>query len=143
MTQLSTLAEGRISRRHQRNQWASMQKTIYSLPALREILEAANRCYLELLSPIEGPRNCRDKLNKLSQPVHKEGRSYPGLICSTPRTKSCSPSSYEVSSTSAACRIKPYVDFYQTETADRSPGCSTPPRSWPHSKQSATPINTI
>ena len=26
--------------------WASMQKTIYSLPALREILEAANRRYL-------------------------------------------------------------------------------------------------
>ncbi len=59
--------------------WASMQKTIYSLPALRELLEAANRRYLEFLSTIEDPRNGRDKLNKLSQSVRKEGRSYPGF----------------------------------------------------------------
>ncbi len=60
-------------------QWASMQKTIYSLPALREILEAANRRYLEFLSAIEDPRNGRDKLDKLSQSVQNEGRSYPGF----------------------------------------------------------------
>jgi hypothetical protein len=59
--------------------WASMQKTIYSLPALREILEAANRRYLEFLSAIEDPRNGRDKLDKLSQSVQNEGRSYPGF----------------------------------------------------------------
>lgn len=59
--------------------WASMQKTIYSLPALRELLEAANRRYLEFLSTIEDPRNGRDKLDKLSQPVTQEGRSYPGF----------------------------------------------------------------
>jgi len=59
--------------------WASMQKTIYSLPALREILEAANRRYLEFLSAIEDPRNGRDKLDKLSQTVQNEGRSYPGF----------------------------------------------------------------
>ena len=59
--------------------WASMQKTIYSLPALREILEAANRRYLEFLSAIEEPRNGRDKLDKLSQPVQNEGRSYRGF----------------------------------------------------------------
>jgi hypothetical protein len=59
--------------------WASMQKTIYSLPALRELLEAANRRYLEFLSTIEDSRNGRDKLDKLSQPVRKEGRSYPGF----------------------------------------------------------------
>jgi hypothetical protein len=35
--------------------WASLQKTIYSLPALRELLEAANRRYLEFLSAIEEP----------------------------------------------------------------------------------------
>ena len=56
-----------------------MQKTIYSLPALREILEAANRRYLEFLSAIEDPRNGRDKLDKLSQSVQNEGRSYPGF----------------------------------------------------------------
>src|SRR3954447_3049589 len=36
--------------------WACMQKTIYSLPALRELLEAANRRYLEFLSAVEDPR---------------------------------------------------------------------------------------
>src|SRR5215216_1597928 len=46
--------------------WASMQKTIYSLPALREVLQAANRRYLEFLSTLEDPRNGRDKLDKLS-----------------------------------------------------------------------------
>jgi hypothetical protein len=59
--------------------WASMQKTIYSLPALRELLEAANRRYLEFLSAIEDPRNGRDKLEKLSQAVRQAGRSYPGF----------------------------------------------------------------
>jgi hypothetical protein len=59
--------------------WAAMQKTIYSLPALGELLAAANRRYLEFLSTIEDPRNGRDKLEKLSQPVRQEGRSYPGF----------------------------------------------------------------
>src|SRR6202453_4992573 len=59
--------------------WASMQKTIYSLPALRELLEAANRRYREFLSAIEDPRAGRDKLDKLSQPVEQEGRRYPGF----------------------------------------------------------------
>ena len=59
--------------------WASMQKTIYSLPALRELLEAANRRYLEFLSAIEDPRAGRSKLDKLSQPVEQEGRRYSGF----------------------------------------------------------------
>ncbi len=59
--------------------WASMQKTIYSLPALRELLAAANRRYLEFLSAIEDPRAGREKLGKLSQPVAQEGRRYSGF----------------------------------------------------------------
>ena len=59
--------------------WAAMQKTIYSLPALRELLQAANRRYLEFLSALEDPRNGRRKLDKLSQPVEHQGRSYPGF----------------------------------------------------------------
>jgi hypothetical protein len=59
--------------------WASMQKTIYRLPALRELLEAANRRYLEFLSAIEDPRAGRNKLDKLSQPVEQEGRRYSGF----------------------------------------------------------------
>jgi len=56
-----------------------MQKTIYSLPALRELLEAANRRYLEFLSAVEDPRAGRDKLDKLSQSVEQEGRRYRGF----------------------------------------------------------------
>ena len=59
--------------------WAPMQKTIYSLPALRELLEAANRRYLEFLSTITDPRAGRDKLDKLSRTVQREDRSYPGF----------------------------------------------------------------
>ena len=59
--------------------WAPMQKTIYSLPALRELLEAANRRYLEFLSTITDPRAGRDKLDKLSRTIQQEDRSYPGF----------------------------------------------------------------
>lgn len=59
--------------------WASMQKTIYSFPALRELLAAANRRYLEFLSAIEDPRAGNDKLRKLSQPVEDNDRSFPGF----------------------------------------------------------------
>ena len=59
--------------------WASMQKTIYSLPALRELLEAANRRYLEFLSALADPRAGRNKLDKLSQTVEQEGRRYSGF----------------------------------------------------------------
>ena len=59
--------------------WAAMQKTIYSLPALRALLQAANRRYLEFLSAIEDPRAGRAKLDKLSSPVEQEGRRYSGF----------------------------------------------------------------
>jgi hypothetical protein len=59
--------------------WASMQKTIYSLPALRELLEAANRRYLEFLSTLTDPRAGRDKLDRLSRTMQQEDRSYPGF----------------------------------------------------------------
>ena len=56
-----------------------MQKTIYSLPALSELLAAAHRRYLEFLSTIEDPRHGRHKLDQLSQSVTRQGRSYPGF----------------------------------------------------------------
>jgi hypothetical protein len=59
--------------------WASMQKTIYSLPALRELLEAANRRYVEFLSTLTDPRAGRDKLDKLSRTIQQDDRSYPGF----------------------------------------------------------------
>ena len=42
--------------------WAKMRKTVYSLPALRELLAAANRRYLEFLPAIEDPRAGRRRL---------------------------------------------------------------------------------
>jgi len=59
--------------------WAPMQKSIYSLPALRQLLEAANRRYLEFLSTITDPRAGRDKLDKLSRTIRQHERCYPGF----------------------------------------------------------------
>ncbi|HYA85631.1 MAG TPA: helix-turn-helix domain-containing protein [Nitrospirota bacterium] len=59
--------------------WASMQKTIYSLPALRELLTAANRRYLEFISTIDDPRSGNGKLQKLSRPSKDNDRSFPGF----------------------------------------------------------------
>jgi hypothetical protein len=59
--------------------WAPMQKTIYSMPALRELLAASNRRYLEFISTIEDPRSGNDKLSKLSHPVRENDRSFPGF----------------------------------------------------------------
>lgn len=59
--------------------YADMQKTIYSLPALRELLLAANRRYLEFLSAIEDNTAGTDKLNKISRSVEETGRSYRGF----------------------------------------------------------------
>jgi hypothetical protein len=59
--------------------FAPMKKTIYSLGALRELLSAANRRYLEFLSAIDDPSNGIDKLNKISRTVHEEARSYRGF----------------------------------------------------------------
>ena len=49
------------------------------MPALRELLGAANRRYLEFLSTIQDPRAGRNKLDKLSQTVEREGRRYSGF----------------------------------------------------------------
>ena len=59
--------------------FAPMKKTIYSLGALREVLSAANRRYLEFLSAIDDPSNGIDKLNKITRTVHDEARSYRGF----------------------------------------------------------------
>jgi hypothetical protein len=59
--------------------FAPMKKTIYSLGALRELLMAANRRYLEFLSAIDDPSNGIDKLNKITRTVHEDARSYRGF----------------------------------------------------------------
>jgi hypothetical protein len=59
--------------------YAAMQKTIYSLPALRELLLAANRRYLEFLSALEDNTAGTAKLNKISRKAEDAGRSYRGF----------------------------------------------------------------
>ena len=59
--------------------WAPMKKSIYSLPALRELRVAANRRYLEFLSALEDPRPGLDKLQRLCQTLRQQERSYPGF----------------------------------------------------------------
>jgi hypothetical protein len=59
--------------------FAPMKKTIYSLGALRELLSAANRRYLEFLSAIDDPSKGIDKLNRVTRTVHEEARSYRGF----------------------------------------------------------------
>ena len=59
--------------------WAPMLKTVYSLPALRDLLVAANRRYPEFLSTIDDPGAGIDKLNRVSRTVQQNERSYPGF----------------------------------------------------------------
>jgi hypothetical protein len=56
-----------------------MKKSIYSLPALRDLLQAANRRYLEFLSALDDPTPGIDLLRKVSEPVRENERSYRGL----------------------------------------------------------------
>jgi hypothetical protein len=59
--------------------YAPMKKTIYSLGALREVLAAANRRYLEFLSSLDDPSDGQTKLRRLSQTLHEDARSYRGF----------------------------------------------------------------
>jgi hypothetical protein len=59
---------------------ASIQKTIHSLGAVREVLAAANRRYLEFLSVLEDDSSGRRDLDRVSRPVQDDaGRSYRGI----------------------------------------------------------------
>jgi hypothetical protein len=58
---------------------APMQKTIYSLSPLREMLVAANRRYLDFLSELEDPSAGLPRVEKLAETVRKEERTYRGF----------------------------------------------------------------
>jgi len=58
---------------------ATMKKSIYSLPALRELLEAANQRYLEFISTIEDPTVGIKEIEKISKPISDGQRSYRGF----------------------------------------------------------------
>jgi hypothetical protein len=59
--------------------WAPMKKSIYSLPALREVMLAANRRYLEFLSTLDNPTAGVDRLRKVTATLRENERSYPGF----------------------------------------------------------------
>lgn len=58
---------------------AQMKKAIYSLPALGQLLLAANRRYLDFISAIEDPGVGIKKLHKISKTVVHGERSYKGF----------------------------------------------------------------
>jgi hypothetical protein len=58
---------------------APMQKTIYSLAPLRELLWAANRRYLAFLSELADPTAGVRQVEQLAAPQQQDGRSYRGF----------------------------------------------------------------
>ena len=61
------------------NKYAPMQKTIYSLSPLRDLLRAANQRYLDFLSSLDDSSDGQRKLGQLSQRRQTKGRSFRGF----------------------------------------------------------------
>jgi hypothetical protein len=59
--------------------YAPMQKTIYSLGPLRDLLRAANARYLDFLSDLDDPSEGHRHLSALGSPRTREGRSFRGF----------------------------------------------------------------
>lgn len=59
--------------------YAAMQKTIYSLGALRELLLAANQRYLAFLSDLDDPSDGQRHLTQLGPSRTRDGRAYRGF----------------------------------------------------------------
>ncbi len=58
---------------------APMRKTIYSLPALTRIMDAANTRYLRFISALDDPTTGLKNLEKISEPVRRNDRSWRGF----------------------------------------------------------------
>lgn len=58
---------------------APLKRSIYSLKALAELMRAANKRYLDLISEMDDPSAGRKLLNKACEPKKQQGRSYKGL----------------------------------------------------------------
>lgn len=59
--------------------YAPMQKTIYSLPALRELLLAANNRYLDFLSALDDNSDGQRQIKKIGEPIKHDNRSFRGF----------------------------------------------------------------
>jgi len=58
---------------------ASLQKNIYSLNVLAELLHAANRRYIDFISAIDDPGSAQKDIEKISRSVSDNGRSCRGF----------------------------------------------------------------
>ena len=58
---------------------AALKKSIYSLPLLLELMQAANRRYLEFISTLDDPSGALKDLEKLGRPVREAERSLRGF----------------------------------------------------------------
>ncbi|HEX9782519.1 MAG TPA: hypothetical protein VGA56_07270 [Opitutaceae bacterium] len=83
---------------------APVKKTLYSFGVMAELMAAANRRYLEFLSSLDDDSEGRRKLQKLSDRVRDQNRSYRGSTSSIPSISTSSSPSCGVNSTSAASR---------------------------------------
>jgi hypothetical protein len=59
--------------------WAPMKKSIHSLPALREVLSAANQRYLKFISSIATPQVGVEKLHKLAETKTEDQHRHKGF----------------------------------------------------------------
>jgi len=59
--------------------WAPMKKTIFSLPALQEVLSAANQRYLKLISSVATPEVGVEKLQHLAETKTENNHRYKGF----------------------------------------------------------------
>jgi hypothetical protein len=58
---------------------APLEKSIYSLGDLRELMRAANRRYIEWISSIDDPTIPLDRIAQISRPAREKGRSHKGF----------------------------------------------------------------
>jgi len=59
--------------------WAPMKKTIHSLPALREVLSAANQRYLKFISSIATPQVGVEQLHRLAETKTEDEHRHKGF----------------------------------------------------------------
>jgi hypothetical protein len=58
---------------------APLQKNIYSLNVLAELMRAANRRYIDFISAIDDPGSAQKDIEKISKPASENGRSCRGF----------------------------------------------------------------
>jgi hypothetical protein len=101
--------------------WTSMKKGIYSLPALAEVLCAANRRYSEFISAIDTPTAGVDALRKISAGLREGEHTYPGFTSSPVRISNSWRRWSAESTASAASRTNPYANASPTKPARKYP----------------------